>query len=149
MTDISFYHLIKRSLENVLPKLLEKTLQAGGRAVIFASGEERVKEIDDLLWTYNPNSWLPHSTSKDGFASEQPVLITCENNNANDASYLFLIDGIRLEQINGYQRVFDLFDGHDENAVIEARARWTFYKETGVQTTYWLEDENGKWAKAQ
>ena len=31
-------------------------------------------------------------------------LITCENDNANDASYLFLIDGIRLEQINGYKR---------------------------------------------
>ena len=149
MTDISFYHLIKRSMENVLPKLLEKTLEAGGRAVIFASSEEKVTEIDDLLWTYNPNSWLPHGTNKHGFTSEQPVLITSENDNANDASYLFLIDGIRLEQINGYKRIFDLFDGHDENAVIEARTRWTFYKEKGVQPTYWQEDENGKWDKAQ
>ena len=97
--------------------------------MIFASSEERVKEIDDLLWTYDPNSWLPHGTSKDGFSAEQPVWITCENDNANDASYLFLIDGIRLEQINGYKRIFDLFDGHDENAVIDARTRWTFYKE--------------------
>ena len=118
MTDISFYHLIKRSLENVLPKLLEKTLEAGGRAVIFASSEERVKEIDDLLWTYDPNSWLPHGTSKDGFTEEQLVWITCENDNANHASYLFLIDGIRLEQINGYKRIFDLFDGHDELSLI-------------------------------
>ena len=77
MTDISFYHLIKRSLENVLPKLLEKTLEAGGRAVIFASSEERVKEIDDLLWTYDPNSWLPHGARKDGFTAEHPVWITC------------------------------------------------------------------------
>ena len=149
MTDISFYHLIKRSLESVLPKLLEKTLEVGGRAVIFASSEERVKEIDDLLWTYDPKSWLPHSASKDGFTAEQPVWITCENDNANDAAYLFLIDGIRLEQINGYKRIFDLFDGHDESAVIDARTRWTFYKEKGVQPTYWQEDENGKWAKAQ
>ena len=69
MTNISFYHLIKRSLEHVLPKLLEKTLETGGRAVIFASSEERVKEIDDLLWTYEPNSWLPHGANKDGFTA--------------------------------------------------------------------------------
>ena len=149
MTDISFYHLTIRSLENVLPKLLEKTLEAGGRAVIFVSSEERVKELDDLLWTFDPKSWLPHGTSKDGYAAEQPVWITCENDNPNNASYLFLIEGIRLEQIDGYKRVFDLFDGHDENAVNDARTRWKFYKEKGVRPTYWQEDKNGKWSRAQ
>ena len=90
MTDISFYHLTIRSLENVLPKLLEKTLEAGDRAVIFVSSEERVKELDDLLWTFDPKSWLPHGTSKDGYAAEQPVWITCENDNPNNASYFCL-----------------------------------------------------------
>ena len=37
MTEINFYHLTRSSLEQALPRLLEKTLQAGERAVVRRS----------------------------------------------------------------------------------------------------------------
>ena len=38
MSDINFYHLTARPLEWALPKLLERTLESGNRAVIIVSG---------------------------------------------------------------------------------------------------------------
>ena len=37
MTDVAFYQLERSPLEQVLPKLLEKTLDAGKRALVVAT----------------------------------------------------------------------------------------------------------------
>jgi len=41
-TEVNFYHLTKASLEDALPRLLVKTLQAGERAVVMLGSPERV-----------------------------------------------------------------------------------------------------------
>ena len=41
-TEVNFYHLTKSSLEDALPRLLVKTLQAGERAVVMLGSPERV-----------------------------------------------------------------------------------------------------------
>jgi DNA polymerase-3 subunit chi len=51
-TEIYFYHLEKRSLEQVLPTLLERSLERGWRAAVQAASEERVEALNTLLWTY-------------------------------------------------------------------------------------------------
>ena len=66
MTEIAFYHLEKSPLEQVLPKLLEKTLEAGKRALVLAGSEERVEALAGLLWTYSQGAWLPHGTDRGG-----------------------------------------------------------------------------------
>ena len=73
MTEIAFYHLGKSPLEQVLPKLLEKTLGAGKRALVLAGSEQRVEALAGLLWTYEQGSWLPPGTAQDGSPADQPV----------------------------------------------------------------------------
>ena len=60
MTEIAFYHLERSPLERALPKLLEKTLEAGKRALVVVGSVERVEAFDGLLWTYHQEAWLPH-----------------------------------------------------------------------------------------
>ena len=118
--------------------------------MIVASSEERVRSLDDLLWTYDPASWLPHGTSEDGSAAEHPIYITNKDENPNNSTYLFLVDGATVAEIEVYDRVFELFDGRDDEAVVEARHRWVKYKEQkGIKLAYWQEDANGKWTKTQ
>ena len=61
-TEVNFYHLTKSSLEDALPRLLLKTLQAGERAVVMLGSPERVDALNTHLWTYDPNGFLPHGT---------------------------------------------------------------------------------------
>jgi len=145
MTEIAFYHLQKWPLEKALPKLLEKTLEAGKRAVVMAGSEERVQALNTLLWTYGRESWLPHGTARDGDPGEQPVWLTVNDENPNGARFLFLTDGAASDGIAGYERCFELFDGNDAEAVTAARRRWQAYKEAGHALTYWQQTERGGW----
>jgi len=147
MTEVRFYHLQRRTLEQTLPKLLEKTLERGWRAVVLAGSAERVDALNQLLWTYDPASFLPHGTRRDGAAEEQPVWLTAEDENPNGATVLFQLDGAASDRPEAYDLVCDLFDGNDDEAVMAARDRWKRCKAAGHALTYWQETERGAWEK--
>ena len=48
MTEVLFYHLESRPLEQVLPQLLEKTLERGWRAVVQAGSDERAAALSQV-----------------------------------------------------------------------------------------------------
>ena len=148
MTEILFYHLQRQPLERVLPQLLEKSVARGWRVIVQASSEERIEALDAHLWTYDDRSFLPHGTWREAEAAEQPVLLTINDDNPNEASVRFLIDNAPVPQdASGYERIVLLFDGGDEDAVAVARERWTQVKAKGHDATYWQPDENGRWVK--
>lgn len=147
MTELLFYHLTRRRLEQVLPELLEKTLQRGWRAVVKGGSEERIDALNGTLWTYSRASFLPHGTKADGFADRQPIYLTTEDERPNGAQVLFLVDGADTADAASYERVCDLFDGNDEEAVAAARLRWKRAKDAGHTLTYWQQGETGGWVK--
>ena len=148
MTEILFYHLKGQTPEQVLPTLLQKSLDRGWRVVVQASSEERVEALDAHLWTWRDDSFLPHGTWRDAEAAQQPILLTDSDHNPNGASVRFLVDGALMpEDATAYERVVLLFDGEDPDALDAARARWTEAKSAGFEVTYWQADENGRWRR--
>lgn len=131
----------------VLPRLLEKTLESDKRAVVMMGSAERVESINNILWTYKKDSWLPHGNGKDGNAERQPVWLTVEDENPNQATFLFLADGAQSQHMDDYERCFELFDGNDPEAVTTARDRWKVYQDAGHDVTYWSQNDQGGWEK--
>jgi DNA polymerase III subunit chi len=148
MTEILFYHLKGQTPEQVLPALLQKSLDRGWRVVVQASSEERVEALDAHLWTWRDDSFLPHGTWREAEAAQQPILLTVHDHNPNGAVVRFLVDGALMpEDASAYQRVVLLFDGGDPDAVDAARARWSEAKSAGLEVTYWRADEKGGWKR--
>lgn len=147
MTAVGFYHLQSLTLDRALPQLLEKAYAAGYRVVLIAGSVERVDHLNTLLWTFNDATFLPHGSAKDGNAPQQPIWLTVEDENPNDADMLVLVDGVMSRQLDRYKRVLDVFDGNDETAVASARQRWQQAKAAGYELTYWQQTEKG-WADA-
>jgi DNA polymerase III subunit chi len=148
MTEILFYHLKGQMPEQVLPTLLQKSLERGWRVVVQASSEERVEALDAHLWTWRDDSFLPHGTWRDAEAAQQPIVLTVSDHNPNRATVRFLVDGALMPQdVSAYERVVLLFDGEDPDALEAARARWTEAKSAGFEVTYWQADENGRWRR--
>jgi DNA polymerase-3 subunit chi len=145
--EIAFYHLTRSTLEVALPKLLERTLDTGKRAVVMAGSDERVDSLNNQLWVYGQGTWLPHGTAQDGHASDQPIWLTTGEDRPNGASYLFLTDGATSADFDGIERCFELFDGNDETAVTAARDRWKAYKDAGHALTYWQQNDRGGWER--
>jgi len=148
MTEFLLYHLHRQRTEDVLPALLERSLERGWRVVVQSSSEERVDALDAHLWTFREESFLPHGTYREGTAAQQPVLLTVEDHNLNGAAVRFLIDRAPVpEDAERYDRVVVLFDGEDEEAVAEARQRSEAAEARGFAVTYWQADEHGRWQR--
>ena len=152
MTETLFYHLERRSLDDVLPGLIERTLDRGWRALIRTESSERADAIDNLLWTYSEQSFLPHAQAGDGDPKRQPVLITVEDTDLNAAKVLFLVGGAALPRwadasTKDLTRVVLLFDGRDADSLNRARGAWKDATAAGHDVTYWKESPSGKFEK--
>ena len=145
MTEIRFYHLQRARLEETLPVILERCYARGERVLVMAGSLERVEALAAHLWTYRPDSFLPHGTAKDGEAAVQPIFLTAGTENPNMAEILILSDGARHPEIGDFRLACEMFDGQDEEAVAAARQRWQAYKEAGHGLVYFQQDQAGKW----
>jgi|SRR5215471_21589453 DNA polymerase-3 subunit chi len=148
MTEILFYQLRKQPLEQVLPALLERSLERGWRVAVQVASEERLEALDSHLWTYREESFLPHGTDREREAAAQPIVLTLGEDNPNRADVRFLLDGAAMPvEVAAYRRIVLLFDGEDPEALAAARERWTTAKASGSDVTYWLMDDRGRWQR--
>jgi DNA polymerase-3 subunit chi len=143
---IDFYHLTRLPLERALPQIAERVLASGERLLIVAVEEKQRAELDQLLWTYAPESFLPHGQAGGEEDARQPVLIAGTLEAANGARNIALADGVWREETLGFDRAFHFFD---EDRIAEARAAWKGLADReGVERRYWKQNEAGKWEQA-
>lgn len=145
MTEVSFYHLERQSLDEALPRLLRRVRERELKAVVLAENTDRIQYLNEKLWTFDPGSFLPHGTKEDGFAEDQPIYLTAIEENPASAEVLVVVDGLLPESVASFQRCLDLFNGRDPEALDAARQRWRHYKEAGFSVTYWRQNESGRW----
>ena len=146
MTAIQFYHLTTSPLERALPKLLERAVAGGYRVCLTAESDERVEQLNKLLWTYDNVSFLTHGSDKDEQPENQPILLSTNIESANSANLLVVTDGRSITKPT-FERILDIFDGKDPQATVAARVRWTEYKNAGHEMTYFSQNERGGWEK--
>ena len=152
MAEALFYHLEHRTMEDVLPGLLERTRERGLRALLRVGSAERMEALDAHLWTYSEQTFLAHGTAAEGHPSRQPIYLTTEQENPNKAEVLFLVGQAMpadwgAPSLAEFTRIVVLFEGRDPEALGGARAAWQNAKEAGHDVTYWKESPSGKWEK--
>ena len=145
MTEIRFYHMERQDIEQVLPSLLMKALENGHRILIKTRDEPEAERLNEILWTFRPDIFLPHGTKKDGHVDRQPIFLTSGNDNANNADMLILTQGAEGDVAN-FKLCCELLDGRDGEQVQLARTHWKKYKDEGHTLTYWQQGEKS-WEK--
>jgi DNA polymerase III subunit chi len=150
VTEIRFYHLERRRVDEALPTLLERALDEGRRVLVRASSDEMVAALNERLWTYDDASFLPHGAAGDGDPMTQPVFLTAELENANAATVLVRLSGAETgDADDAFDLVVLLFDGRDEAALAQARGEWRRLKDLGRAISYWREGDEGGWERAR
>lgn len=138
---VDFYHLSASPLERVLPAICEKLLASGERLLVVAEGDFLAR-IDDSLWSYSADSFLPHGTES---AAAQPILLSAEVAAANGARNVALADGIWREAALDFERIFYFFDSAHLD---EARGAWrTLKSNSQAEPRYWKQSGQGKWVQ--
>ncbi|MDX2095086.1 MAG: DNA polymerase III subunit chi [Alphaproteobacteria bacterium] len=142
---IQFYHLLSTTRERAVPKLMEKVIKSGSRAVMLTGSDALLKTMSDALWTNDPASFLPHGSARDGHAAEQPVYLALVEENPNGADVLCVLDGSLPASAGSYGKLLDVFDGSNEADVAAARTRWMHYKNLGFALHYIKQQPGGGW----
>ncbi len=147
MTDIRFYHLQKQDLDAALPAILQKAFQSGKNIVVRMRDDKEIERMNKHLWAFKPEVFLPHGSKKDGKADQQPIWLSANDDTPNDAKILILTQGKTEEDLSPYDMCCEMLDGHDEQAITDARTRWKEYQAAGHDVTYWYQNETGRWEK--
>ena len=138
---VDFYHVSASPLERVLPAICERVLASGERLLVVAE-EDMLPSLDEQLWAYAKNSFLPHGTEN---AEKQPILLSSQPVAANGATHIALADGRWREEALGFARTFYFFDG---DRLDDARGVWRALKGNAeAEPRYWKQDERGKWVQ--
>ncbi len=144
--QVDFYHLTVTPVERALPGIAVKVVESGGRLLIVSGDQAQRRQIDQTLWTWQPESFLPHAQAGAGDDTLQPVLIGAAVEPANGARFVALIDGLWREEALTFDRAFHFFDAE---RIVEARAAWKALADRdGLDRRYFKQDENGRWAQA-
>ena len=144
--QVDFYHLTVQPLDHVLPRIAERVVEGGGRLLVVAETAEQRAALDKLLWTYAPESFLPHAQAGAADDAAQPILIADTPDPANAAHNVALVDGVWREEALGFDRAFHFFDA---DRIAEARIAWKGLAEReGVERRYWKQTETGRWEQA-
>ncbi len=143
-----FYHLTRSPVEQTLPALLARALQAGWRVAVRGTDAARLTRLDESLWTADPDSFLPHALAGGPHDADQPILLTTATTVPNRAVCLMAIDGAEViaAELPAYERACILFDGNDPAALARARDQWKALTDAGHSAQYWSED-SGRWQK--
>lgn len=151
MPEIRFYHLTTKTLEQALPEILTKAVGTARRVIVKGQDDKSIEALNTHLWVFQPDSFLPHGSKKDGktHAADQPIWLTTDDENPNSAQILILTGGAEttLEHIKSFDLCCEMLDGNDDEAVTAARARWKIYKDEGFDLTYWQQTPAGGWEK--
>lgn len=142
MARVDFYQLSRQPVDQMLPRLAERVLADGARLLIVADDAALLGTIDDALWSYRPESFLPHGRVDADGAADQPVLLADTIDAANGASHVAIADGRWRAEALSFTRLFYLF-GSD--TLEEARQAWKMLD--AGERHFWKQDERGKWAE--
>ena len=107
--------------------------------------------LNERLWTYREDSFLPHGGPGDGDPATHPVYLTDSDETPNGARLRVLLapaDAPRFAA-DPAERVVVMFDARDEAAMAAARAAWKALRDAGANPSYWREGDEGEWVKAR
>jgi DNA polymerase-3 subunit chi len=115
---------------HVAARLVDKAFQHGHRIFINAVDEAQASELDELLWSFRPASFLPHGLLGQEHSEAIAIGWGQEPENHND-----LLINLRLEIppfFSRFQRVAEVVT-QEPDSLAALRNSWRFYKERGYQ----------------
>ena len=146
MGEIRFYHTLEGKLQLAVPSLLQKIYGTEQRCLLICNDAAQVKEMDDYLWEYTPESFLPHGVEGEGNEERQPILLSTE---AGDKAFpvAMVFDADKVAALKGCDLICYMFDAGDKQNLGKARQLWKVLKDSGETLAYWQQQENGSWNK--
>ncbi len=137
MTRIDFYILesnTPQAREKFACRLIDKAQRNGHSVFVQSQVVLQTELLNDLLWSFKPESFIPHALLDSKEAKDCSVLlgndITTVENRTNDVLVNF--DHTVPDSFSQYSRVVEIVNKQD-NSTVDGRTRYTYYKDRGYK----------------
>jgi DNA polymerase-3 subunit chi len=111
-------------------ELARKAHDAGQATLILARDRAQAEQLDDLLWAFDDDAYVPHQIAGDEEDELAPVLIATPD---MDVPMRPLVLNLRDAAVEGaFERVLEVVPA-DESARGPLRERWKAYKARGLE----------------
>jgi DNA polymerase-3 subunit chi len=133
--QVDFYLLQPNSTvskELLVCRIAEKAYKLGHKIFIYCSNQEETQALDELLWTYKPESFLPHNIQGEG--PEPPPAIqlgyTTEPRGFND-----ILINMAPQHPSFYKKFLRIIEvvNHDDISKENSRKLYREYKKQGFK----------------
>ena len=131
MTRVGFYVVQAQAPDErlrVAARLADKAFQRGHRIFINAADESQARQLDELLWSFRPGSFLPHALLVEKDADTVAIGWGQDPAGHND-----LLINLQLEIppfFSRFQRVAEVVT-QDPRSLEALRRSWQLYKARG------------------
>ncbi|MBE0618173.1 MAG: DNA polymerase III subunit chi [Proteobacteria bacterium] len=115
---------------------VEAAFASGGRVCVWADSEAEARRLDDLLWTFRDDSFVPHDLWQGQPRLDTPVAVGWRPGNPNAAACLVLARDASPEEVVGFERIVDFAPADLPERLGPARARYRAFREAGFAVSF-------------
>ncbi len=137
MTERVDFYVLKRTdakARNVFAcRLAEKAYLKQHQVLVLAGNEAQAREFDDLLWTFNDDSFVPHALYRSGEAAAPlpAVCIGTDPDIAVQADLVLNIGEHRPDSLHRFARIAEIIDADEQRRRL-GRERFKSYRDARV-----------------
>ena len=113
-------------------RIVEKAYRLGHRVYVRTGNSDDTNVLDDLLWTFSQNSFVPHQLSTESNSLESPVVIGEHPPEAEGTDVVISVANDPVPDFTAYPRIVEII-GFEDDEKASGRNRFRYYREHGVE----------------
>ena len=134
MTKVDFYILTSDSDTerlNFCCRLLDKAVRQGNRILVRTRSEQESIELDQRLWDFRPESYIPHAVIHSATeTSDMPLVISHHYQSDQHHDVLVNLNDQLPDHFAHYKRLAQIVDQQTQR-LQQSRQHYSFFKERG------------------
>jgi DNA polymerase-3 subunit chi len=142
MPKVDFYIITENNFNSRIQfacRLIEKAYQQKHRIFIHTANKQQAHAIDEMLWTYRDDSFLPHHLLGEGPEPTPPIQIGYDKNPEKHRDILINLSSTVPEFYAQFQRILEIVTS-DTETQNDTREHFRFYRSQGLNiSTHKLE----------
>lgn len=134
MTSVDFYVLASQTPQDqwhFACRLLEKAVEKNNSVLLFANDEQHARQLDELIWTFRPDAFIPHALLDAADAPANcPVSITWQDNPGHHHDVMINLSHNIPAFFSRFRRYVSIVVQHDQ-VLDYTRHHYKFLKDRG------------------
>lgn len=137
MTRIDFHSNVSDKIAYAC-RLVRKARAANCQIVLLAADRNQLAALDEALWTFSEQDFLPHVMAGDTLAAQTPIVLT-DNDAAELPHHQILINlsGTTPNYFEQFERMFEIISSNDADKTA-GRNRYRSYQQRGYPLTHFV-----------